>query len=100
MTDVVENRLATRGLLLRQELEVVKAALERSAKVESASRVGRHGGSGCVGSAGGATTSKRPSGAFRTARREAGAPLQRGAGASLRSLRVGTQGVKVGSFDY
>ena len=29
MTDAVENSLATRGHLLRQELEVVKAALER-----------------------------------------------------------------------
>ena len=38
MTDAVENSLATRRLLLRQELEVVKAALERSAGVEDASR--------------------------------------------------------------
>jgi hypothetical protein len=38
MTDAVENSLATRGHLLRQELEVVKAALERSAGVEDASR--------------------------------------------------------------
>ena len=38
MTGAVENRLATRGTLLRQELEVVKAAIERSAKLEDASR--------------------------------------------------------------
>ena len=40
MTDAVENSLARRGLLLRQELEVVKAALERSASDEDASRDG------------------------------------------------------------
>jgi hypothetical protein len=41
MTDTVENWLATRGLLLRQELEVVKIAIERSAKVEDMSREAR-----------------------------------------------------------
>jgi hypothetical protein len=40
MTDAVENRLARRGLLLRQELAVVKAALERSARIEDAARDG------------------------------------------------------------
>ena len=40
MTDATENGLARRGHLLRQELEVVKAALERSAGVEDASRDG------------------------------------------------------------
>jgi hypothetical protein len=40
MTDAVENSLATRGHLLRQELEVVKAALERSATVEGATTDG------------------------------------------------------------
>jgi len=38
MAKGVENRLASRGLLLRQELEVVKIAIERSAKLEDASR--------------------------------------------------------------
>jgi hypothetical protein len=40
MTDAVENSLTTRRLLLRQELEVVKAALERSATVEGATTDG------------------------------------------------------------
>jgi len=38
MTDAVENRLVRRGLLLRQELEVVNAALQRSAEVADISR--------------------------------------------------------------
>jgi hypothetical protein len=41
MTDAVENWVGTRGLLLRQELEVVKIAIERGAKIEHASREAR-----------------------------------------------------------
>ena len=40
MTDAVENWLATRGLLLREELEVVKAAIQRSATDQDARRDG------------------------------------------------------------
>jgi hypothetical protein len=38
MTDAAEIQFSPRAILLQQELEVVKAALERSAQVESASR--------------------------------------------------------------
>ena len=40
MTEAVENSLATRRRCLRQELEVVKAALERNAAVKGATTEG------------------------------------------------------------
>ena len=38
MTHLAEGGLSTQAVLLRRELEVVKAALERNASVESTSR--------------------------------------------------------------
>ncbi len=41
MTGAAENGLSPRAILLRQELEVVEAALKRSARVETTSRDGQ-----------------------------------------------------------